>query len=53
MKKVVKAKSKTVAVKTITPSITITHKQALTLQKALGSKAYKFLNKKIEAVSNV
>lgn len=38
--------------KATAPKITMTLKQAQTIQKALGTKSYAFLNKKISEVSN-
>jgi hypothetical protein len=46
------ATKKVVARKPAAPKVTMTLKQAQTLQKALGTKSYAFLNKKIE-VANV
>ena len=46
-----KVTKKTVAKKATTPRITMTLKQAQTIQKALGTKSYAFLNKKVAEVS--
>ncbi len=48
-----KATKKTVAKKATTPKITMTVKQAQTIQKALGTKSYAFLNNKLAEVANV
>ena len=48
-----KAVTKKVAKKATTPKITMTVKQAQTLQKALGSKSYAFLTKKLSEVTSV
>ena len=40
------------AIKSAPAKITMTFKQAQTLQKALGAKSYAFLNKKLSEVAN-
>ena len=56
MKKIAKTPVKKVTrprvAKKVTPKVSMTVKQAQTLQKALGTKSYAFLNKKISEVSN-
>lgn len=52
-KKVATKTTKKVAVKKTTPTlITMTVNQAKRLQKALGTKSYAFLNKKVNEVTN-
>jgi hypothetical protein len=51
-KKKVVVKTTKKATKAAPAKITMTYKQAQTLQKALGNKSYAFLNKKLSEVSN-
>lgn len=53
MKKAIKKTVAKKAAKVVTPKVTMTLKQAQTIQKALGKKSYKFLDKKIGEVANV